>query len=294
MDRIISSNEILKDWAVQPTIERNWDVEIAKRVRFLQETLQNSNRKSLVLGISGGVDSFVAGRLSQLAVEGLRGAGVKASFIALRLPYGTQLDEDAAQKSLVLIRPDITNTVDIKPAVDALHGSVINALNVLIPHGEEVATEAKIDFERGNVKARVRMTVQYEIAALNDGLVVGTDHNAEAVTGFYTKWGDGACDLLPLRGLNKRQVRLLARAMGAGPEIFNKPATADLESLRPQLSDEDALGIPYDVLDDFLEGKQVSDVYLMRIKDQYLKTQHKRLDQPVAMGPYVQITASAL
>jgi NAD+ synthase len=288
MNNFILKQQILSEWAVQPTEERFWAVEVINRVRFIQDTMIEACRSRLVLGISGGVDSLVAGRLCQIAVEGLRATHPEAQFIAVRLPYGTQADEESAQAAIKFICPDRTDTVDIKSSVDALHAAVIAAAE------NNSFSESQQDFERGNVKARVRMTVQYEIAALNGGLVVGTDHNAEAVTGFYTKWGDGACDLLPLRGLNKRQVRLLARAMGAAPELYKKAATADLESLRPQLSDEDALGIPYDVLDDFLEGKPVSDAYLKRIKYQYLKTQHKRLDQPVAMGPYVRRTASAV
>lgn len=288
MSTVISRQDILAEWAVQPTEERNWDIEIAKRVSFLQNTLRNSGRSRFVLGISGGVDSFVAGRLCQLAVEGLRADGESAAFIAVRLPYGTQADEDDAKVSLSFIRPCRIDTVDIKPSVDALHTAVLSESSIVPP------SEAKQDFERGNVKARIRMTVQYEIAALNNGLVVGTDHNAEAVTGFYTKFGDGACDLLPLRGLNKRQVRLLARALGAPESIYQKPATADLESLRPQLLDEEALGISYEALDDFLEGKPVSEGVVEKIKAQYLKTQHKRLDQPAAMGPYIPDTANAV
>lgn len=276
----ITRDDILAEWAVQPTEERNWSEEIEDRVTFLRNTMIAAGRTTLVLGISGGVDSLVAGRLCQLAVEDLRTRGINARFIAVRLPYGEQADEDAARKSIHFIRPDRTDTVNIKRPVDALHAAVLSA------DEQPQATESQQDFERGNVKARVRMTVQYEIAALNQGLVVGTDHNAEGVTGFYTKWGDGACDLLPLRGLNKRQVRLLGRALGAAPELYGKPATADLESLRPQLMDEEALGIPYDVLDDFLEGKAVSEAYADKIKAQYLKTQHKRQDQPAAMGPY--------
>lgn len=279
----LTAADILREWAVQPTEERNWQQEIDTRVAFLQQTLRNAGRNHLVLGISGGVDSLVAGRLCQLAIEGLKADDPDATFIAVRLPYGTQADESDARASISFIRPDRTDTVDIRPAVDALHGAVIGAAE---DSGQRPA-EASLDFERGNVKARVRMTVQYEIAALNNGLVVGTDHNAEAVTGFFTKWGDGACDLLPLRGLNKRQVRLLAKALGAGPELYRKPATADLEDLRPQRCDEEALGMPYDVIDDFLEGKDIADDDLRRIKAQYLRTEHKRADPPAAMGPFV-------
>ena len=284
----ITREEILQEWAVQPTEDRDWAAEITQRVEFLQNTLRSAGRSRLVLGISGGVDSLVAGRLCQMAAEGMREQGIDAAFIAVRLPYGSQADEEDAQAALRFIRPDVTDVVDIKPAVDALHSAVIDGITNNPP------SRSRQDFERGNVKARVRMTVQYEIAALNEGLVVGTDHNAEGVTGFYTKFGDGACDLLPLRGLNKRQVRMLGRALGAAPELYKKPATADLESLRPQLTDEDALGITYDALDDFLEGKPVPKEDVVKIKAQYLKTQHKRQDQPAAMGPYVPVTAVAV
>ena len=279
----LTAADILREWAVEPTERRNWMAEIDTRVSFLQQTLRNAGRNRLVLGISGGVDSLVAGRLCQLAIEDMRKEDPDAAFIAVRLPYGSQADESDARAATGFIQPDRTDTVDIRPAVDAIHAAVIGAAD----HADQRPAESSLDFERGNVKARVRMTVQYEIAALNNGLVVGTDHNAEAVTGFFTKWGDGACDLLPLRGLNKRQVRLLAKALGAGPELYEKPATADLEDLRPQRCDEEALGMPYDVIDDFLEGKDIADTDLRRIKAQYLRTEHKRADPPAAMGPFV-------
>ncbi|MFC4259044.1 ammonia-dependent NAD(+) synthetase [Marinobacter lacisalsi] len=278
----LAADDMLREWAVQPTEGRDWDAEITSRVRFLQQTLISAGRNRLVLGISGGVDSLVAGKLCQLAIDGLKTRDPGAAFIAVRLPYGVQADEGDAQASIAFIGPDRTDLVDIEPAVNAIHTAVMGAAS----SNHDLPDEARLDFERGNVKARVRMTVQYEIAALNNGLVVGTDHNAEGITGFYTKWGDGACDLLPLRGLNKRQVRLLGKALGAGPELHEKPATADLEDLRPLRSDEEALGVTYDVIDDFLEGKAIADADLRRIKAQYLKTQHKRSDPPAAMGPF--------
>lgn len=278
----LTANDMLRDWAVQPTEERDWNAEIALRIEFLQQTLLSAGRNRLVLGISGGVDSLVAGKLCQLAIDGLKSRDPDAAFIAVRLPHGIQADERDAQASIAFIGPDRTDVVDIQPAVNAIHTAVIGAVD----NSHALPDEARLDFERGNVKARVRMTVQYEIAALNNALVVGTDHNAEGITGFYTKWGDGACDLLPLRGLNKRQVRLLGKTLGAGPELYGKPATADLEDLRPLRSDEEALGVTYDVIDDFLEGKAITDDDLRRIKAQYLKTQHKRTDPPAAMGSF--------
>jgi NAD+ synthase len=272
------ANDMLDHWGVTPIAERDWPQEIDLRIRFLQEVLLGAGRSRLVLGISGGVDSTAAGKLCQLAIEGLRPRLPHAAFIAVRLPYGVQLDEADAQKALEFIAPDQVHTVDIQPGVDALHAAVM----AMHPH----MSPERADFERGNVKVRIRMTVQYEIAALNDGLVVGTDHNAEAVTGFFTKWGDGACDLLPLRGLNKRQVRRLSVALGSGLALAQKSATADLEDLRPQRLDEDALGIPYDAIDRFLEGETIAPAHLEELARQYERTAHKRCDPPAAEGAY--------
>jgi NAD+ synthase len=138
----------------------------------------------------------------------------------------------------------------------------------------------KADFIKGNVKARMRMIAQYDIAGLVGGLVVGTDHSAENITGFYTKWGDGACDLAPLFGLNKRQVRQLAAFLGAPQVLVVKAPTADLEEDKPQLEDEVALGLSYDEIDDFLEGKPVRQAVEDKLVAIYLRTQHKR--QPIA------------
>ena len=112
--------------------------------------------------------------------------------------------------------------------------------------------------------------------------MVGTDHSAENITGFYTKFGDGACDLAPLFGLSKRQVRALGSTLGASSVLVNKAPTADLESDRPQLADEEALGVTYEAIDDYLEGKQVADQEAQTIENWYQKTRHKR-ELPVTL-----------
>ncbi|MDG2036498.1 MAG: NAD(+) synthase, partial [Pseudomonadales bacterium] len=174
------------------------------------------------------------------------------------------------------IAPDHVLTVNIQVATDAVNQQVCTTLE----QANQPASNEAIDFAKGNVKARVRMTSQYQIAGLVNGLVLGTDHSAENITGFYTKHGDGACDLAPLFGLNKRQVRLLAHNLGAPDSIVNKTPTADLECLDPQKEDEAVLGLSYDVIDDFLEGKEISAENEKRLIKIYNKTQHKRL--PIA------------
>jgi NAD+ synthase len=167
-------------------------------------------------------------------------------------------------------------TVNIKPGADGINSSVCETLseNGLLPDADAV------DFAKGNLKARARMASQYEIAGMLGGLVLGTDHSAENITGFYTKFGDGACDLAPLFGLSKRQVRLLAATMGAPSSVVDKTPTADLECLSPQKQDEDVLGMSYEEIDNFLEGKAVSADAAERLIGIYTKTQHKRL--PIA------------
>jgi len=244
------------------------DDEINSRVDFLAKYLSSTGLKSFVLGISGGVDSTTAGKLAQLAVYQLKAEGYDAKFIAMRLPYATQRDEADAQRALEFIEPDVTLTCNIARASEAMLFEVHNEIRF-----KDMAHE---DFVMGNIKARQRMVAQYAVAGATEGLVIGTDHAAEAVMGFFTKFGDGACDLTPLAGLNKRQVRQIAAALGAPEELVNKTPTADLENLYPGKPDEVAYGVTYNEIDDFLEGKQISKESEAKIIEQYVKTFHKR------------------
>ncbi len=267
---------IRREMKVLPNIDPAF--EVARRVSFIKSKLIQSNTTSLILGISGGIDSSTCGRLAQLAVDQLnqQQSNLNYRFIAVRLPYDIQADEDDAQLALKFIQPSKSLAVNAKPGADGVHDEV---LSVLSENDLVTASESVIDFSKGNTKARIRMTIQYELAGLLGGLVIGTDHSAENITGFFTKWGDGACDLAPLFGLSKRQVREVAEFLGAPLSLIEKTPTADLECLVPQKADEHALGITYDELDDFLEGKPVRETTKTRIIEIYQKTQHKR--QPI-------------
>ncbi|ELI1811730.1 ammonia-dependent NAD(+) synthetase [Vibrio fluvialis] len=267
---------IREEMRVLPSIDPEFEIE--RRVGFIKRKLTESGCKALVLGISGGIDSTTCGRLAQLAVDALnqQHATDQYKFVAVRLPYGEQKDEDEAQLALSFIQPTYSVSVNIKAGVDGLHAASHDALagTGLIP-----SEEAKVDFVKGNVKARARMVAQYEIAGYVGGLVLGTDHSAENITGFYTKFGDGACDMAPLFGLSKRQVRQIAAALGAPDLLVHKTPTADLEELAPQKADEDALNLTYEQIDDFLEGKPVEQFVIDRLVGIYKATQHKR--QPI-------------
>jgi NAD+ synthase len=268
--------EIAKELKVQAPFANpgELETEVARRIQFIKDCLQNARLKVLVLGISGGVDSLTAGLLAQRAVKELReSTGDKGyQFIAVRLPYHIQHDEHEATASVDFINPDERHTVDIAPSVKGLVEQV---------KAFEGQSDAAVDFVKGNVKARTRMVAQYTIAGVRGGLVIGTDHAAEAVMGFFTKFGDGACDLAPLSGLVKNQVRAIARHFGAPENLVEKIPTADLEDLVPGKPDEASHGVTYAEIDAFLHGEPLRQEAFDIIVNTYRKTQHKR-DLPYA------------
>ena len=169
-----------------------------------------------------------------------------------------------AQKALAFIQPDVSLVVNIKESVDAMERAV-----------EATGTDIS-DFNKGNIKARSRMIAQYALAGARSGAVIGTDHAAENITGFFTKFGDGGADILPLFRLNKRQGKQLLKTLGADPALYEKIPTADLEEEKPGVADEVALGVTYNEIDDYLEGKQVSPEAQATIEKWWYKGQHKR------------------
>jgi NAD+ synthase len=262
-------DQILAELGVKATIVAK--VEVRQRVDFLKDYLRSTPATGFVLGVSGGQDSTLAGRLCQLACAELRADGTEATFVAVRLPYGVQADEHDAQVALDFIRPDRSITVNVKPGADAVSAEAALGLRELL--GEQTRLR---DFVRGNIKARERMVIQYAIAGQLNLLVVGTDHAAEALTGFFTKYGDGGVDLTPLTGLTKRQGAALLQELGAPASVWEKVPTADLEDDRPALPDEVALGLTYAQIDDYLEGAGVPPEVAAKVEAVHRATRHKR------------------
>ncbi|EOH59296.1 ammonia-dependent NAD(+) synthetase [Enterococcus mundtii] len=256
---------IIEELGVKSVIDPQNEIRVS--IDFMKEYLKkNPFLKTLVLGISGGQDSTLAGRLAQLAMEEMREETKDDSyqFIGVRLPYGEQADEEDAKAALDFIQPDVQLRVNIKPAVDAQTQALIEA-------GVEIS-----DFNKGNIKARQRMITQYAVAGQRAGAVIGTDHAAENITGFFTKYGDGGADILPLFRLNKRQGKALLKALDAPEPLYTKVPTADLEEGKPMIADEVALGVTYDEIDDYLEGKEIPVDAQQKIEQWWNKTQHKR------------------
>jgi len=246
--------------------------EIRRRVDFLKEYVLKSGTRGLLIAISGGIDSAVTAALCKRATDELTSEqGKEYDTLGVFQPYGEQ--EDIEDSYAVAKAIGLTKTVET---------NIEDAVN-------EIALETEFAFKslgihthisrggKGNVKARTRMVVQYALAFDLNLLVVGTDHASEAITGFYTKWGDGAVDITPLSSLNKRQVRQLGTALGIPDKVVHKVPTA---GLWPGQTDESELGITYDDNSDYLEGKSIDPAVQAKLEKQYLRTEHKRTAIP--------------
>ncbi|MDG0792585.1 ammonia-dependent NAD(+) synthetase [Cohnella ginsengisoli] len=258
--------DIISLLGVKPSIDP--EGEIAKRVGFLKEYVKKAGASGLLIAISGGVDSAVATGLCKRATDELTAeTGKEYMTLGVFQPYGQQ--EDIAHSYAVAEAFDLKHKVEtnIEEAVDEISLETEHAFKSL-GMSRHISRGGK-----GNVKARTRMVVQYALAFDLNLLVVGTDHASEALTGFYTKWGDGAVDITPLSSLNKRQVRQVARALGVPAEVVDKAPTAGLWAGQ---TDEAELGVSYDDNSDYLEGKTIPDAAREILEKHYQRTQHKR------------------
>jgi NAD+ synthase len=200
---------------------------------FLRHVLEDSGRKGLVLGLSGGVDSSLVAALCADAV----GSKKVIAMILPDGPGGQDLKDARAWARHLRIEARI---VDIQPIAACLEKTL----------GASRAPRVA----RGNLRARARMIVLYFVANTEDRLVIGTGNKSELLTGYYTLFGDGGCDFLPLGDLYKTQVRAMARHLGVPEVIVSKTPTAGLWKGQ---TDEGELGLPYEELDRVLLGMEL-------------------------------------
>lgn len=262
--------EIIARLGVKPTIDV--EEEVRRRVDWLKKHVLETKTSGLLIAISGGLDSAVAAALCKRATDELsEETGQEYITLGVYQPYGEQEDIGDSYEIAEALQLDHTVETNIVEAVD------------------EIALETEVAFRslgkprhlskaaKGNVKARTRMVIQYALAFDLNLLVVGTDHAAENITGFYTKWGDGVADLMPLASLNKRQVAMLAEYLGVPERVINKVPTAGLWDGQ---TDEEELGLSYDIINDYLEGKEIDPQAREKLEQQYLRTEHKRSPIP--------------
>ncbi|GIQ67372.1 ammonia-dependent NAD(+) synthetase [Xylanibacillus composti] len=262
--------EIIAELGVKPEIDV--EEEIRRRVDFLKSYVKKSGTTGLLIAISGGIDSAVTAALCKKATDELsEESGMDYRTLGVFQPYGKQEDIEDSYAAARAIGLKYTVETNIEEAVNEIALETEYALKSIGVH-RHVSIPGK-----GNIKARTRMVIQYALAFEQNLLVVGTDHASEAITGFFTKYGDGAVDVTPLSSLNKRQVRMLAASLGVPKSILDKAPTAGLWEGQ---TDEAELGITYEANSDYLEGKDIDPAVREKLEKQYLKTAHKRSPIP--------------
>jgi NAD+ synthase len=239
-----------------------------KIVDWIRKQVQEAGAGGIVLGLSGGVDSCVVAALAKQALG-------KSRLLALILPIHS-LTQDLADSHLVAKKLGIkTKLVDLSGIYDSL-------LKILpVSPAKRQAADRII---QANLKPRLRMLVLYYYANKLNYLVCGTGNKTEIMLGYFTKYGDGGVDILPLGGLLKRQVRQLAKELGIPEKIITKPPTA---GLWPGQTDEGEMGLFYPELDDILERREKNRKQVLpknkiiKVEGMITRSAHKRANPPV-------------
>jgi len=236
--------------------------ELADRlVSWIRDTVLAAGCKGVVVGMSGGLDSSVAAVLCYRAFP--------QSMLGVIMPcYSSREDEEHAQA--VASKFSIpTRTVSLDTVFDTL----LKALP------KEMAEPGINRLAKANLKARLRMLILYFFANQLSYMVVGASNKSELSVGYFTKYGDGGVDILPLGGLVKGQVRELAVFLGIPQEIIDKPPSAGLWQGQ---TDEGELGLSYEELDRYLVTGEASNEVKRKIEAMMAASDHKRLPPSVA------------
>jgi NAD+ synthase len=233
----------------------------AKLVSWIREKVTSAGCKGVVLGLSGGVDSSVAAVLCQRAFP--------QSTLGVIMPcYSTEEDMEHARL--------VAKQFSIPAQTVALDATYDNLLKVL-PDNQADPDVSRL--AQANIKARLRMLTLYYFANRLEYLVVGSSNRIELAVGYFTKYGDGGVDILPLGSLLKKQVKELAQYLGIPQPIIDKPPSAGLWEGQ---TDEEELGTGYDQIDLYLASGEVSAALNQKLKAMISASQHKRQPPPVA------------
>jgi NAD+ synthase len=227
-------------------------------VTFLKEYKEQAHADGYILGVSGGIDSAVCAFLIKKACGD--------NCLGLILPCYSQ-EEDAFDAALVCQAANLDfKTVSLNETYDEIYKSIISSFKV-------ENSSSKVEMALANTKVRLRMTTLYAVGQMKNYLVVGTDNMGEHYTGYFTKHGDGACDVLPLVQLTKGEVFEAGRILGVPERVLNRRPTAGLIA---NTYDEDELGVSYPELDAFLLGNPIDPKKEERIAILHRNSEHKR------------------
>ena len=224
--------------------------------KFLQDYLEQSHCKGYVLGLSGGVDSSLVAAIARKAV------GKDKLFCYSIDVYSNKADVDDA--------------IQVAKELD-VNLEVINLTETFHSYLKELKGEEFIRLTKSNLKVRMRMCALFAYAQEHSSLVLGTDNMDERYVGYFTKYGDGAADVLPIVYLTKSEVREAAKLYGLSKVLAERTPSAGLFEGQ---TDEDEMGIKYADLDNFLLGKEVDDATKARIQHLHKISEHKRVDIP--------------
>lgn len=242
-----------------------WAAKEAERIqRWLRQKVEAAGAEGVVLGLSGGLDSAVVGALAARAFPGRAWALVLPCQSDPALVKGAQ--ELGRSLGLQVL------TFDLTAAFEVLQATLAQEEDLRLPPEVRRLRDA-------NLKPRLRMAALYHVAAGRRALVLGTSNRSERFIGYFTKWGDGGADLLPIGHLLKREVRELGRFLGLPEAVLKKPPSADLW---PGQTDEGELGFTYDQLDAYIAGERegLPAAVCQMIEERHRKTAHKRFLPP--------------
>ena len=222
-------------------------------VQWLQEEVKKAKMDGVIVGLSGGVDSSVVAALAKKAFP--------KNSLGVYLPINNMGQDLIDAKELAKTICIETQLVDLTESYEAM----------------KKAVGTKTRLATANIKPRLRMSALYALAQEKRYLVLGTDNAAEWILGYFTKYGDGGVDLLPIVHLTKGEVKDMAKELKLPEVVWTKKPTA---ALWEGQTDEEELGFSYDEVDKYLKGEFVEEDILIKIKRQIAITNHKRTPLP--------------
>lgn len=235
---------------------------IEKTVEWIREIVGASKTDGILVGLSGGIDSAVVGFLIKKAFP--------ENSLGVILPCKSSPKDAEDAKALAEASGLDYFTVDLTDVQGQLLKNTVDAMGTHKKENLMRLTDA-------NLRARMRMSTLYAVANANNYLVAGTDNAAEVYTGYFTKYGDGGVDLLPIASLTKREVYEWARHLGVPQSILDRAPSAGLWEGQ---TDESEMGTTYAMIDDLIEGKEIPDKDRSIIENLHARTEHKRIMPP--------------